>query len=556
MSKEKVEQFFNSIIRDFAHKKGFELPPGFSADIVVTRDVTHGDFSSNISFKLARLAGQKPSLVADEMVLLLEDTKNKKEFSECLSRVEVAGGGFINFYLTKTSLAQVLVEAHKKDKHFGHSHFGNSRKVLVEFVSANPTGPLTIAHGRQAAVGDALVRILRAAGFDVTAEYYLNDAGRQMNLLGKSLWSRYNQELGKDMPLPEDGYQGGYLIDLAKKLISERKDSLLSEPVDQAIDFCRKYAGNSIMDDIRDDLKNIRVHFDSYFNESSLYQKGAVDEALNHLTDRNYLYEKEGALWFHSTAFGDDKDRVVKKSTGEYTYLAPDIAYHKHKFDRGYEWLINFLGPDHHGYIVRLKAACQALGYKAEQLDVRIAQLTTLYRQGEPVRMSTRAGEFVTLRELYSEVGIDAARCFFVMRKIESHLDFDLELAKAKSQENPVYYLQYAHARIASLLKYAALPVDVHANLELLSTPEETALIKMISEFSQILVQASQNLEPYRLADYLRELAASFHKFYALHRIVSDDQELTKARMLLTDSTRITMRNGLDLLGISQPESM
>lgn len=556
MSKEKVEQFLNTVIREFAHKKEFELPPGFSADVVVTRDVTHGDFSSNIAFKLARLAGQKPSLVADEVVLLLEDANHKKEFSECLSRVEVAGGGFINFYLTKTSLAQVLLEVRKKDKHYGYSDFGKGKKVLVEFVSANPTGPLTIAHGRQAAVGDALVRILRAAGFQVTAEYYLNDAGRQMNLLGKSLWSRYNQELGNDMPLPEDGYQGGYLIGLAKKLVEEKNKSLLSEPAEKAIDFCRQYAGGSIMDDIRDDLKNVRVHFDSYFNESSLYQKGAVDGALNDLTDRGHLYEKDGALWFHTMAFGDDKDRVVKKSTGEYTYLAPDIAYHKHKFDRGYEWLINFLGPDHHGYIVRLKAACQALGYKSEQLDVRIAQLTTLYRKGEPVRMSTRAGEFVTLRELYSEVGVDATRCFFVMRKIESHLDFDLELAKAKSQDNPVFYLQYAHARIASLLKYANASIDVHANLELLSSPEETALIKVISEFSQILIQASQNLEPYRLADYLRELAASFHKFYAAHRIVSDDSELTKARLLLTDAVRIAMRNGLELLGISQPESM
>ncbi len=310
------------------------------------------------------------------------------------------------------------------------------------------------------------------------------------------------------------------------------------------------------MEGIRKDLTDIHVTFDHYFSESKLYEKKAVDQALNCLTDRGHLFEQDGALWFRSTAFGDDKDRVVKKSSGEYTYLAPDIAYHRYKFERGFNWLINLWGPDHHGYIPRMKAACQALGYDESQMDVRIVQLTTLFRKGEPVRMSTRAGELVTLRELADEVGVDATRFFFVIRKIESHLDFDLDLAKEKSQENPVYYLQYAHARIASILKYADRSIPAHPPLERLASPEEADLIKKISEFPEILVRASEALEPYRLADYLRDLAACFHRFYTFHRVVTEDLELTDARLYLAGAARIVLRNGLTLLGISHPESM
>jgi arginyl-tRNA synthetase len=470
--------------------------------------------------------------------------------------VEVAGGGFINFYVNSSSLTQTLIDICEKDTAYGQSDFGSGRKVLLEFVSANPTGPLTIAHGRQAAVGDAMARILKATGHELEREYYLNDAGRQMNLLGQSLWARYATELGQEEPLPEDGYQGDYLIEIAKKIVRVKGDSLLKEDRQKAIDFCRQFATDEIMQGIEDDLAHLHVSFEHYFKERSLYEKGMVDKALNFLIDKGYLYEKEGALWFRSTVFGDDKDRVVKKSSGEYTYLAPDIAYHKMKFERGFNWLINLWGPDHHGYIPRLKAACQALGHPAEQIDIRIVQLTTLFRNGVPVRMSTRAGEFVTLRELREEVGVDATRFFFVMRKIESPLDFDLELAKQKSQENPVYYLQYAHARIASLIKFSGQEISTKANLALLIAPEELALVKVLSEYPKILIQASQMLEPYRLADYLRELAASFHKFYTFNRVVTEDQELTKARLLLVEAARITLRNGLELLGISQPESM
>ncbi len=377
-----------------------------------------------------------------------------------------------------------------------------------------------------------------------------------MNLLGASLWARYREALGEPLALPEDGYQGEYLADIAKKLVTVKKDSFLKESQEKAVDFCRRFAAEEIMEGIRRDLAAIQVSFDDYFNESDLYQKGAVDQALNFLTDRGYLYEKEGALWFRSTSLGDDKDRVVKKSSGEYTYLAPDIAYHRSKFERGYQWLVNLWGPDHHGYVARLKAACQALGHDGRELDIRIVQLTTLFRKGQPVRMSTRAGEFVMLRELVEEVGADATRFFFVMRKIESHLDFDLDLAKEKSQENPVYYLQYAHARIAGVLKFAGRPVSPKVSLERLETPEEMDLIKRISEFPDCLIRSSQSLEPYGLSEYLRELAASFHKFYTFHRIVTEDEGLTTARLLLVDATRLVLKNGLELLGISQPETM
>ncbi len=546
-----LEAFLQKILQDYSRQKGFSLPAPFDFELATTKDPAHGDFATNVAFKLSKLAQEKPALIAASTAALINEQK-----PAFLEKVEVAGPGFLNFYLKQGSLAELVLQICKKKDAYGPSDFGKGKKVLLEFVSANPTGPLTIAHGRQAAVGDALARILLATGHSVHKEYYLNDAGRQMNLLGASLLARYREAFGEPLVLPEDGYQGIYLVDIAKKLIELKKDSLLKEDPKKAADICRQFAGQDIMAGIIKDMADIGLVFDEFFNESLLYKNGAVDKALDFLKSKNYLYESEGALWFRTTDFGDDKDRVVKKTSGEYTYLAPDIAYHRHKFERGFKWLINFLGPDHHGYIVRLKAACQALGHNPDEIDVRIVQLTTLFRKGEPVRMSTRAGEFVTLRELIDEVGADATRFFFVMRKIESHLDFDLDLAKEKSQENPVYYLQYAYARIASLLRHASRPVTGSANVSLLSSQEETDLIKMIGEFPNTLVRASQSLEPYRLADYLRELAASFHKFYTYHRVITDDVDLTDARLLLVEAMRIVLKNGLSLLGISQPESM
>lgn len=553
MSQEFLEQLVRNSLSEFSKAQGFELPAGFDPELVITRDPSHGDFSTNLAMKLAKTAGRKPAELARDLANAFQ-----AQDAECkqLSKVVVAGPGFINFYLNKASLGQVLVDALKAGSRYGMSEFGMGKKVLLEYVSANPTGPLTIAHGRQAAVGDSLARILKASGHDVSSEYYLNDAGRQMNLLGKSLWARYCQQLEIETPLPEDGYQGEYLIDLAAKLVDEKKDSLLKGGEEAGADFCRQYAGSEIMEQIKQDLATFRVTFDTYFSEQTLYKKNAVQKTLEFLEKNGHIFEQDGALWFRSTTFGDDKDRVVKKSTGEFTYLAPDIAYHHYKYDRGFNRLINFLGPDHHGYIARLKAACQALGHNPEEIEVRIAQLSTLFRGGEPVRMSTRAGEFVTLHELMEEVGVDAARFFFIMRRLESHLDFDLDLAKQKSQDNPVYYLQYAYARIAGILNKAEKKVKADVNLELLSSEEETNLIKAISDFPNAIIQASEMLEPYRLADYLRHLATNFHKFYAKHRVLDAAEDISAARMLLIEATRITLANGLELLGISQPESM
>ncbi len=552
--KSKIESIVDEAVKDYCRTQNTAVPDGFSYDLHPPKDSQHGDLACNVAFKLAKVTRQKPAEIAAAFIKLLAE-KNAKDSP--VEKTELAGGGFINFYLKKEDLGAVLLEIHKQDKHYGSSDFGKGKKVILEFVSANPTGPLTIAHGRQAAVGDCLGRILKFTGHGVHAEYYLNDAGRQMRMLAQSVWARYNELLGMEMAFPEDGYQGDYIRDIARDIIEkEKKDSLLKETEEKAVEYCGHYAVKYLMGTIESDLAKMRVHFDQYFSEKSLYAKNAVEHALKVLKDKGYLFESEGALWFRSTDLGDDKDRVVKKSTGEYTYLAPDIAYHLSKYERGYNVLVNFWGPDHHGYIPRLKAACRVLGYPPEAIHIGIVQLTTLFRKGQPVRMSTRAGEFVTLRELYEEVGVDATRFFFVMRRQESHLDFDLDLAKEQSQENPVYYLQYAHARIASLVKFADQPVTTKVDLKLLVEPEEAELIGCLSQFSDYCIQASRSTEPYRLADYLRQVAACFHKFYSHHRVVTENKELTKARLLLADATRIVLRNGLELLGISQPESM
>lgn len=550
----KIEELINQIAGEYCTAQGAEKPADFSYDLHPPKDSQHGDLACNVAFRLAKVTRQKPADIAAKMMALITAGSGKDSPVE---KMEIAGGGFLNFYLKKEDLGSFLIQIHRQNADYGKTKFGSGKKVILEFVSANPTGPLTIAHGRQAAVGDCLARILKFTGHQVYAEYYLNDAGRQMMMLSKSVWARYNELLGIEMPFPEDGYQGEYIRDIARLIIEkEKKDSLLKEPEEKAIEYCGHYAVKHIMNWIEQDLAKMQVHFDHYFSEKTLYAKKAVDHALGVLKDKGYLFENEGALWFRSTDLGDDKDRVVRKSTGEYTYLAPDIAYHHSKYERGYNMLVNLWGPDHHGYIPRLKAACQVLGYPPEAIHIGIVQLTTLFRKGQPVRMSTRAGEFVTLRELYEEVGVDATRFFFVMRRQESHLDFDLDLAKAQSQENPVYYLQYAHARIASLLKFSGQSVTTQVDLKLLAAPEESELIGCLSQFPDFLDQASRSLEPYRLADYLRQVAASFHKFYSAHRIVTDDQPLTRARLLLADATRIVLRNGLELLGISQPESM
>lgn len=555
--KEILQKAIQKVTEEFAAARGFCLPAGFQVELELTKGPGHGDLTTPVAFRLAKSAKEKPSAIAEEIIRRLESTLQKNLPGQPLvSRAEVAGNGFINFFIAAAPLAGVLVEIHKKDEKFGESSFGQGEKVLIEFVSANPTGPLTIAHGRQAAVGDSLARILKATGHEVTREYYLNDSGRQMNLLGESVWARYQSLHGIDAKLPEEGYQGAYLIETAEALTKKSGDSLLKKDSLEAMRLSGEFAAAEILKGIQEDLASIDVRFDSYFSEKSLGEAKKVEKAIELLRKKGLVYEEAGALWLRSTQFGDDKDRVLRKQTGEYTYLAPDVAYHGTKFERGFSRLVNLWGPDHHGYIPRLKAACQGLGYSPDQVVIRIVQLSTLFRKGEPVRMSTRAGEFVTLRELVKEVGPDVTRFFFLLRRIESHLDFDLDLAKTASEENPVYYLQYAHARISSILKFAQRKINPQASLERLGEPGERDLIKRLAEFPEILIQSAQALEPYRVVEYLRELAGQFHKFYAVCRVVTEDEALTSARLLLVDGVRIVLRNGLEALGISHPETM
>ncbi len=553
--KELVDRALPSILTEL--KISDLRPEDVRYEVELPKVKTHGDLSINLAFQLGRVLKKNPlEIAAGCQKVLQKAAQGNSSWQKWVKEITVEKPGFINFKLTGNSLTAQLLEIAEQDHKFGRSNVGAGIKALIEFVSANPTGPLTIAHGRQAAIGDSLARILEAVGYQVHKEFYLNDAGRQIRLLGQSLWVRYQELCGKSAPLPEDGYQGEYLVDIAKLLKKEKGESLLKFEEAKALEVTTAYAVESILSGIKKDLADAHVVFDEYFSESVLYKKKLVDQALETLRQKNFLYESEGALWFKSTQFGDDKDRVLKKMTGEYTYLSPDIAYHQWKFERGFKKLINLWGPDHHGYIPRLKAACEALGYSSKQVYILIVQLATLYRNGEPVRMSTRAGEFITLRELMDEVGVDATRFFFLMRKIESHLDFDLELAKQKSDENPVFYLQYAHARISSILSYAGRSVERDADLSLIQEEEAFDLIKKMSGYPEVLKQAAEHLEPYRVLDYLRELAALFHKFYTLHRIVTDDKPLTKTRLLLTDCVRIVLRNGLNVLGVSAPTKM
>lgn len=558
--KNDLKKLIDSALPNILTELGLEhvKPEDIRYDIEIPKNKGFGDLAANTAFQLGRMLKRNPLEIAQISYAVIEKIIQKDSgWKKKIKKITIEKPGFINFFLTETSVVDHLLDIARLNEAYGRSNAGAGQKAMVEFVSANPTGPLTIAHGRQAALGDTLARILDAVGYKVHREFYLNDRGRQIRLLGESLLARVAQSEGKQTELPEDGYQGAYLIELAKTFTQDKKAALSKiKSSEEAVGLATEYAIRFILIGIQKDLSDLGVRFDEYFSERSLADKNLIDETLETLRKNNFLFEAEGALWFRSTQFGDDKDRVLKKQTGEYTYLAPDIAYHKNKFDRGFTKLINLWGPDHHGYIPRLKAACQALGYDPGQLHILIVQLTTLYRHGEPVRMSTRAGEFVTLRELMDEVGVDAARFFFLMRKVDTHLDFDLELAKEKSQDNPVYYLQYAHARISSILAFADRAVDSHADISLIAEEEALDLIKKMSQYPEVLKEAAFYLEPYRVADYLRELAAFFHKFYAHHRVVTEDEAATKARLFLTDCVRIVLRNGLGILGVSAPQKM
>jgi len=514
----------------------------------IPKNKTHGDLSSNIAMRIARLCKKNPKEVAGNIrEYLLKNSK--KEFEGSIKDIEVCSPGFINFFFAGQYLYETLKIVLKKKDNFGKTNIGKGKKVQIEFVSANPTGPLSVAHARQAAVGDALAGIFQFLGFNITKEYYVNDQGTQIELLGKSIKARYDELLGEPTQLPEQGYQGDYVYDIAKEIISKRASG--------KIDFS-SYGVKYLLGIIKDDLKKFNVKIDTWSYQSALTKKGAVKKIVQYLKKKNLAFDKDEAVWFASSKFGDDKDRVLIKKDGSFTYLAPDIAYHQNKYNRGFERVINIWGPDHHGYIPRLKAAVQALGKDKDSLSVIIVQLATIYKDGKPIRMSTRAGEYITLREVIDEVGIDTSRFFFLMRRTNSHLAFDLNLAKKQSLENPVYYIQYAHARISNIIsKAGGASLNLgRIDFSLLRQAEEIDIIKLLARFPLTLEICLQLLDPYSLVDYLQELATSLHRFYDRHRVIGEDKATSQARLVLIGATRIVLANGLRLLGLSTPDKM
>lgn len=513
-----------------------------------------GDFASNVAMVTASQAKRSPREIAGIIKERME------RLTGIFDRIEIAGPGFINFYVSPLMWVRVLDTVFELKHRFGTSDYGKGEKVQVEFVSANPTGPLHVGHGRGAAVGDTLARILKTAGFDVQAEYYINDVGNQMNILGLSVLCRYRELFGRGEPFPENGYQGDYIRDIAAKLQSIRGRELLDMDEKEAIAICREFASAEILTGIKEDLELFNVHFDNWFSESTLYRDHKVENTMGFLREQDLSYEEDGALWFRTTRYGDEKDRVLRKQDGSLTYFAPDIAYHKDKLDRGFTKIIDIWGADHHGYVPRMKAAIEGLGAKSKSFQALLIQLVSLVREGQPVSMSTRSGEFVTLKEIINEVGKDVCRYFFMMRKSDAQLVFDLDLAKKKSEENPVYYIQYAHARICSILKNASaqgLNPDI-AQLEagLLTTGDDLELIKTIATYPDVVVSCAADLEPHRISFYLLELATAFHRFYNKNRVISDDAKVTAARLVLIASVKQVLANALNLMGIDAPESM
>jgi arginyl-tRNA synthetase len=523
-------------------------------------DTKFGEFSCNSAMQLSRVLKSNPMGIATDLLPAIEENLRASKISSHISKAEVKAPGFINFYLSPAGFYSFLSDVFAQQSDYGKStHYGQNTKFCLEFVSANPTGPLTVAHGRQAAVGDTLVNILRAVGFDAKKEYYVNDEGNQINILGRSIQARAKQILGVDEPLFEDAYQGEYIKTMASEFMEKKGITTLEQLQKQSDDAFRQFGVKYLMDVIQKDLVDFDVHFDIWSYQSKIATIDAIKALLEDFKTKGYVYEHEGALWFKSTLWGDDKDRVVQKSNGDYTYLTPDIVYHKDKFSRGFERIVNILGPDHHGYIPRIKAAAAALGKTVDALDVIIVQLATIFRDGKEVSMSTRRGEFITLREVMEEVGKDAGRFFFLMRQSNAHLEFDLELAKKQSAENPVYYIQYAHARIHSIIRKAreeAKLLPKTANITLLQKPEEIDLMRKIGLYPEVLVGCAKILEPFALVRYLQELAGTFHKFYDSCRVIDDNKELAAERLALIEAARIVLGNGLTLLGVSSPEKM
>jgi len=543
----------------------------------------HGDFSTNFAMVSASVQKMAPRKIAEAVVVSMDDSRN------IINKIEIAGPGFINFFLTDEAWYPVLKDIFQKKFQYGSSDSGKGKKVQVEFVSANPTGPLHIGHGRGAAIGDSVGNILAFAGFDVEKEYYINDSGRQIRTLGLSVWLRLNEITGKKIDFPDDCYQGDYIKEIAAELIELKGDDLSLQNKDDGVMICARYAADKILKNIKEDLACFGVKFDRWFSEQSLYDSKKVQNTIEDFKKKDLIYEKDGALWFRTEKFGDEKDRVVVRSNGITTYFASDIAYHMEKFERGFDRVIDVWGADHHGYVKRINASIDAAGRKSENFDVILVQLVNLLRGGEPVAMSTRSGQFVTLKDIVDEVGKDAARFIFLSRSSDSGLDFDLELAKQQTSENPVYYVQYVHARIAGILmkaeeegiinnnnKQTEYPGTIENLMDKnnessalsdsalkwtcyapkLTEPEEIKLIRILSSFPEVVGKSARDLHPHIIFTFLMNLASSFHGYYNRHKVITEDRELTMARLCLVSAVKIVIRNALFLLGVSAPERM
>ncbi|MCY8974998.1 arginine--tRNA ligase [Bacillus atrophaeus] len=518
------------------------------------KDKTHGDYSTNMAMQLARIAKKAPRQIAEDIVASFDKGKASIE------KLDIAGPGFINFYMDNQYLTKLIPSVLEAGEAYGETNIGNGERIQVEFVSANPTGDLHLGHARGAAVGDSLCNVLAKAGYDVSREYYINDAGNQINNLALSVEVRYFEALGLEKEMPEDGYRGEDIIAIGKRLAEEYGDRFVKEEESERQKFFREYGLKYELEKLRVDLENFRVPFNVWYSETSLYENGKIDKALEALRKQGHVYEEDGATWFRSTTFGDDKDRVLIKKDGTYTYLLPDIAYHKDKLDRGFDKLINVWGADHHGYIPRMKAAIEALGYQKGTLEVEIIQLVHLYKNGEKMKMSKRTGKAVTMRDLIEEVGLDAVRYFFAMRSADTHMDFDLDLAVSTSNDNPVYYAQYAHARICSMLRQGeeqGLMPAADLDFSAVNSEKEYDLLKTIGGFPEAVAEAAEKRIPHRVTNYIYDLASSLHSFYNAEKVIDpENEEKSRARLALMKATQITLNNALQLIGVSAPEKM
>ncbi|MCD8162972.1 MAG: arginine--tRNA ligase [Synergistaceae bacterium] len=553
---DELKQALDTAVKAVAAEKNYQIPEGFIVRLERPRQEGHGDWATNIAMQLSKPFGVKPRDLAEDIIAKLPK-------DSVIERAEVAGPGFMNFTLSSNWVTETVKNAIEKGDGYGRSNVGGGRRIQVEFVSANPTGPLHMGHGRGAAVGDITASLLDFAGYNVEREYYINDAGLQMELLGKSAQARYFEALGRaeEAPMPEDGYHGDYMSDIAKSYVEKYGDSLAQKPLEETLPFFSEETGRLVLELIKKDLEDFGVKFDVWFSEKSLYDDNLVEPAMQALKERDYAYEDEGALWFRSTMFGDDKDRVLIRSNGMPTYFTSDVAYLKNKYDRGFEKNIYVWGADHHGYVPRLKSVNKAFGFPDDGIDVLLIQMVNLLRDGKPVQMSKRAGTIVTLREIMDEVGRDAARFFFVILRCDSTVDFDLELAKKASSENPVFYIQYAHARICSIRRELAergipMPTMEDFDVSLLTDPTEINLAKAVSRFPEEIMKAADETAPHRLVYYATELAEAFHAFYNAQRVLGVEENVMKSRILLMEAARVTLKNALGILGVSAPEKM